>query len=44
MCVATVGIVLVKQVFQVKSYQVLPFFANFQGCLIGMEACGGANF
>lgn len=22
----------------------LPFFANFQCCLIGMEACGGAHF
>ncbi|HSV84840.1 MAG TPA: IS110 family transposase [Ramlibacter sp.] len=24
--------------------QVLPFFANLQPCLVGMEACGGAHF
>lgn len=24
--------------------QVLPFFANLQPCLIGMEACGGAHY
>ena len=29
---------------QLKRDQVLPFFANFQCCLIGMEACGGAHF
>lgn len=29
---------------QLKRDQVLPFFANFQGCLIGMEACGSAHF
>ena len=29
---------------QLKRDQVLPFFANFQSCLIGMEACGGAHF
>ena len=29
---------------QLKRAQVLPFFANLQPCLIGMEACGGAHF
>ncbi|PKO31812.1 MAG: IS110 family transposase [Betaproteobacteria bacterium HGW-Betaproteobacteria-7] len=29
---------------QLKRDQVLPFFANFQCCLIGMEACGSAHF
>ena len=29
---------------QLKRDQVLPFFANFQSCLIGMEACGSAHF
>ena len=29
---------------QLKRDQVLPFFANFQSCLIGIEACGGAHF
>lgn len=29
---------------QLKRDQVLPFFANFQCCLIGLEACGGAHF
>ena len=29
---------------QLKREQVLPFFANFQRCLIGMEACGSAHF
>ena len=29
---------------QLKRDQVLPFFANLQCCLIGMEACGGAHF
>ena len=24
---------------QLKREQVIPFFANFQSCLIGMEAC-----
>ena len=28
---------------QLKREQVIPFFANFQSCLIGMEACGGAH-
>lgn len=27
---------------QLKRDQVLPYFANFQCCLIGMEACGSA--
>lgn len=29
---------------QLKRDQVLPYFANFQCCLIGMEACGSAHF
>lgn len=29
---------------QLKRDQVLQFFANFQCCLIGMEACGSAHF
>ena len=29
---------------QLKRDQMLPFFANFQCCLIGMEACGSAHF
>jgi transposase len=29
---------------QLKRDQVLPFFANFQQCLIGMEACGSAHY
>ena len=36
------GKVVLKK--QLKRDQVLPFFANFQSCLIGMEACGGAHF
>ena len=28
---------------QLKREQVIPFFANFQSCLIGMEACGSAH-
>ncbi len=27
-----------------KRAQVLPFFANLPGCLIGMEACGSSNY
>lgn len=27
-----------------KRAQVLPFFANLQSCLIGMEACGSAHY
>jgi transposase len=29
---------------QLKRHQVLPFFANLQPCLIGMEACGGFHY
>ena len=29
---------------QLKRTQVLEFFANLQGCLIGMEACGSAHY
>jgi len=29
---------------QLKRAQVLPFFANLQPCLIGMEACGSAHY
>jgi len=29
---------------QLKRAQVLPFFANREPCLIGMEACAGAHF
>lgn len=29
---------------QLKRDQLLPFFANFQCCLIGLEACGSAHF
>ena len=36
------GKVVLKK--QLKRDQVLPFFANFQSCLIGMEGCGGALF
>ena len=36
------GKVVLKK--QLKRDQVLPFFANFQSCLIGMEGCGGAHF
>jgi transposase len=29
---------------QLKRAQVLPFFANLEPCLVGMEACGGAHY
>lgn len=29
---------------QLKRGQVMPFFANLQPCLIGLEACGSAHF
>lgn len=29
---------------QLKRGQVIPFFANLQPCLIGLEACGSAHF
>lgn len=29
---------------QLKRAQVLPFFADLQPCLLGMEACGGAHY
>ena len=35
------GKVVLKK--QLKRDQVLPFFANFKPCLIGMEACGSAH-
>jgi transposase len=28
---------------QLKRHQVLPFFANLEACLVGMEACGSAH-
>ncbi|KAF6690779.1 transposase, partial [Pseudomonas sp. EKM23D] len=29
---------------QLKREQVVPFFANLEPCLVGMEACGGAHY
>ena len=29
---------------QIRTKQVLPFFAQLPPCLIGMEACGGAHY
>ncbi|MCB1824553.1 MAG: IS110 family transposase, partial [Candidatus Competibacteraceae bacterium] len=29
---------------QLKRSQMLPFFANLEPCLVGMEACGGAHY
>jgi transposase len=29
---------------QLKREQMLPYFANFPSCLIGIEACGSAHF
>jgi transposase len=29
---------------QLKRAQVLPFFADLEPCLVGMEACGGAHY
>lgn len=29
---------------QLKRFQMLPFFANLEPCLVGMEACGGAHY
>lgn len=29
---------------QLKREQMLPYFANFPSCLIGIEACGSAHY